>query len=593
MGSFLCDTMSSMNKRWIGRAFIVIGAGYGLLSLADYARSGYSWHMMFFWLGSLACIGITLALKRRRYVSGFEHTDLAIVAVLIMLFAPLYLWRLHQLPVQVNTDEITIMLFFQKLAASPNADPFGVMTGYFGFPAGIFILFGKIANLLGGVTLENVRLIHALSGLTIIASAYGLLRQLLRRWWAVAATIVIGVNHSLFMISRMAMRDNTGLLIELLALGLLVHGLKHRDRFWTFLGGAVAGLSMYTYYPARVILPIWLVTLAVYAVTQHLHVRRHLIIRLGAVTALAWLLVATPGLIAGQKQSAITGPYQRQQTLLTPEGRAHEQEWVPGSTVAQAVRTNIIQGLSTFNNKLVDQGYIYPNYGHGFVDPLTGWLVWLGLAVAAIQIIRRKRVEIGTILASVGFVSLWLSFSFLINKAPDYTRLLIVLPFVAYLVVYGFIGINRLLPRRLRIVLSGVAVLLLLVIVISNLSIAHDFIALGQSEGNNVGSTLRYVENLPQTPSYRIIMATDPQYMYYGWGESWQWQTWLSYGNPGATTEIVPPYLLLSSLPPNHFSLLMDDALWQSNQAELIARYPTAHVIEIAKSPRLIAFELP
>ena len=34
-----------------------------------------------------------------------------------------------------------------------------------------------------------------------------------------------------------------------------------------------------------------------------------------------------------------------------------------------------------------------------------------------------------------GFVVLWLSFALLVNKAPNYTRLLITLPFVAYLVV--------------------------------------------------------------------------------------------------------------------------------------------------------------
>ena len=51
-----------------------------------------------------------------------------------------------------------------------------------------------------------------------------------------------------------------------------------------------------------------------------------------------------------------------------------------------------------------------------------------------------------------GFLSLWLSFAFLVNKAPNYTRLLITLPFVAFLVteaVRWMVGRWRSIPREL------------------------------------------------------------------------------------------------------------------------------------------------
>ena len=38
--------------------------------------------------------------------------------------------------------------------------------------------------------------------------------------------------------------------------------------------------------------------------------------------------------------------------------------------------TNIKYGLGTFNNKVVDHSWIYPNYGHGFLDPLMGIVLW-------------------------------------------------------------------------------------------------------------------------------------------------------------------------------------------------------------------------
>ncbi len=43
---------------------------------------------------------------------------------------------------------------------------------------------------------------------------------------------------------------------------------------------------------------------------------------------------------------------------------------------------------------------------------------------------------------------LWLSFAFLINKAPNYTRLLITLPFVAYFVAVA----TRFLAGRVQLI---------------------------------------------------------------------------------------------------------------------------------------------
>ena len=40
-----------------------------------------------------------------------------------------------------------------------------------------------------------------------------------------------------------------------------------------------------------------------------------------------------------------------------------------------------------------------------------------------------------------GAASLWLMFGLLLIKAPNYTRLSIILPFVAYLALTGFVGI--------------------------------------------------------------------------------------------------------------------------------------------------------
>ena len=69
-------------------------------------------------------------------------------------------------------------------------------------------------------------------------------------------------------------------------------------------------------------------------------------------------------------------------------------------------------GLGTFNSKVVDHGWIYVNYGHGFVDPLTGIVLWLGVAIVGLGLIRRRREDEGALLMLGGFLVLWLSFAF-------------------------------------------------------------------------------------------------------------------------------------------------------------------------------------
>ena len=54
-----------------------------------------------------------------------------------------------------------------------------------------------------------MRLIHGVCGLLVIAASYALFRQLMPRGWALAATVLVGLSHSLLMISRLVMLQTT------------------------------------------------------------------------------------------------------------------------------------------------------------------------------------------------------------------------------------------------------------------------------------------------------------------------------------------------------------------------------------------------
>ena len=129
----------------------------------------------------------------------------------------------------------------------------------------------------------------------------------------------------------------------------------------------------------------------------------------------------------------------------------------------------------------------------------------------------------------MAFIVLWLSFAFLINKAPNYTRLLITLPFVAYFVAVTtrfLAGRVQLLAAdwrpqwaaRARMGFVGVTITALAAL---NLAIAWDFIQEGRKNGEPIGSTGRYIESHRDVPGKKFYLAADDgSYMYYTFGNS-------------------------------------------------------------------------
>ena len=303
-------------------------------------------------------------------------------------------------------------------------------------PSLLFIVWGKLGHLIGGIDLYHMRLLHALVALLTIAAAYALFRQLLPRGWAFFAGCLLGLSHSFLIISRLAMRENTAVLFEVVALALLLWGLRRDHAFVTYAGGIVAGLGFYVYHPARATFPIWalfLIGLALFY--RHRFSLRKLAV-LGSIALAGFTLVATPLLIAESKAPKVSREVEpMNQLLITREGLELQKDWVFADSLWEGYWKNVRNALGAFNSDVTDNGIIYVNPDHGFVDPLTGVLIWVGVAVVGFSLIRRrKEEEPWPLLMLLGFLVQWLAFAFLINQAPKYSRLLITLPFVAYLV---------------------------------------------------------------------------------------------------------------------------------------------------------------
>jgi hypothetical protein len=571
---------------------LIAGLALGLLATYLYRNSGYSHWILALWLLSLAAAGFYFFQIDGIRNPRIEKQDAIAFGVLALVFIPLYFAALYTVPYQVNTDEVTIMMFQEQTLAISNVF---ALSDYFGFPSLVFMATGFAAKLLGGISLLHTRMVHAGMGVLCILGAFLLFRQFWKTWPAFGAAAILGVSHSLFAISRMAMRDNSGLLVEVFSFALLLAGVFKKNMWLSFAGGAVLGLSFYVYAPAKFLVFIWLAFLLALVVFRK--ERFSALVRVGAAMALGFFLVILP-VWAGNMGKApdYAERFSRERFLFNEEGRLQQQQWVAATTIREGVIKNIKNGLTTFNNKVNDYGYIYPNYGHGFVDPLSGILLWVGVASLILVLIKSRTLSAQGLFLAVGFFAIYLAYAFIINKSPNYTRLLIILPFFAGLVWtgIGFVGVLAKKLGRHWIAYPAVAIILILVIAGLNAQIFSDFAKLGLERGNDVGSTARYVESKKDAGPYNFYLVASAQFPYYSWGGEWQWKDWGGFfAADNQTFAVVDPLTYPYSIPQSRpLTLLMTEQFWINDEPRVRQYFTNYDVVKISNIPPLVAIEI-
>jgi hypothetical protein len=574
----------------VSLGLIALGLALGALSLLLYIVRGYSHEMLWLWLGALVVASVGFGLRARVW-PRIAALDVGLAALAAAVCSPLYLIELYRWPVQVSSDEIAIMSVSHDLAKTPG-DPFAY-SFYLTRPAGLFVVWGTLGEWMGGIDLFHMRLLHAIVGLLTIAACYVLFRLLLPRNWAFLGAVLVGVNHSMFMISRLAMRENTAVFILVLALILLVWGFQHSQELAIFLGGFVAGLGFYVYYPARVAFPIWIVFLLGLGLLYKKRFPARRLLLVGAITTAGFALAATPIIYSESTIPSTTHSGQDDSLFIYHDARVEQQQWVFAQSEFDGWVKNIKFGLGTFNSKVVDHSWIYPNYGHGFLDPLMGIVLWVGVAVVGLALIRRRRDDEGALLMLGGFLVLWLSFAFLVNKAPNYTRLLIALPFVAYLVVEALRwATNR--WRSVRYAPQAIVGVFVVAVVALNVSAARDYVQLGRKDGDPIGSTGRYAhahQNVPGQKFYVVSSETQP---YYVWGNLGPGNDRLArFTKPNLVQSPIDPTTLkdFRGVPP--FALFMRREVWQPLAAQLAELYPRGQIRNVTPDGARVVLVVP
>lgn len=575
------------------RLFLFAGIFSTLIANIVLVFSRYQPILLFFWLGGLVAFAFYFfyADRPKQVWRQLNKKDLLLLAALLLIFFPIYFLLSYQVPAQVNTDEVVISTVARQLTEQINPNILGI-SSYFGFPALTFYIFGSLANLIGGINLSNMRLLHAGAGLLIIISSYFLFRLFFNRVGAFSASLILGGSHALVGISRMAMRDNSGLLVEVASLLFLFIGLRTKNLFYSFLGGGIAGLGFYTYFPGRVVFIIWVLFLGLILLSS-LKTNWKAVLAVGLANFVGFLLIVSPVLIDSYKQPDLAFTFAREQSLLYPEGRKLQQDWVVAETERKGIEVNIQRGLSVFNNKVADNGWIYPNFGHGFLDPLSGVLLWVGVIFALFEV-RKRRENIFFLAALVIYL---VTFSFFVNKAPNYTRLLITLPIVAFFVVKALENLATVALKRFRLKLPrffslSITVTIAFVILIWNLLIFGNFVKKGLREGNDVGTTGRYA-TAKRDLDHKFYLLASNEYPYYGWGDSNAWHEWLSFfTQKGQQVQVVDPNNLSQVVPTSPATVFMSELVFRTKAAEIENNWGNFTKTNIKSDGSLIALEM-
>ena len=489
------------------KALLVSGAALLVISMVLYLYYGYHHATAGLWLAAIA-LTATHFLKSeswRQKKLPFATKDYVIAGILTIVIGCVYFSVNPYNPPQMVGDEVALTIK-TLVVSEPGVDLFSP-DDHYNWPKPFYAISGYMIKMVSHIDILNVRLFHTIISILVCTAAFFLFRRIFPDiFQAVLATTLLAFSHTFFAIGHMSILTNSAVLPHVLSLVFLLVGLQQRSKLYSFIGGVVAGFGWYVYIPAKSIIVVWLAALAILALLQKLKkfekIKNLNLKKVIPATLIGFLFAVTPFLIGATttpQEGHATWAYHQQQFLLTYEGHSYQFREIESESYLMSIRHNATNALTAFNRKIQDKGYMYSHWGrHGFVDPLTGALMWVGVLIVLLTARRQKT---ATILMVLHLLLLLLAFAFIVNRAPNYSRFLIMMPFVIPLVV---IGLSSVIERTLHVVKSQfrvdlkkysklLVVLVALVIIYLNMGIFSDYLAEGKKGDEPISNIVRFI----------------------------------------------------------------------------------------------------
>lgn len=562
-----------------------ISAGLGLLVtfLIGYFQFGYSNLGLIIWILSITSFGFAFFLLRSKEKSHFfEVGDLKLILLLATVLIPFYFLFTYWVPFQMHTDEILEVILIKTL---PKFDLFG-LTAYDGYLQAKLLELSLVNNLIGPLSVFNLRIVGAIHALLAVVFSFVLFRMFSNRLEAFSAALLMGFSHTWIFFSRAFYLRLPPVLLEVVALVLLYKGVVSKCPFYSFLGGLAAGLGFYIYYPARiVILEAITFFIIVFLFFRQKYYKWELMRLFLAVTV--GLIVAISPLFISTSKNNLQLSYLKKQILIFPEGRSEQQGYSNQPSSAEGIKTNISNGLTFLIKNVPDQAHNYTNTQFGFIDSITAILLWIGLLV----IVFDRHRKLAPLLIAGSFILIITIFSFLVNYTPNYGRLLILFPFIGYLTMRGVVWVMGKFNWSTNSSRTKATIISSLLICLLNIWIFVDFSLKSLQKGDLLGQTIRYVDQRSSKANYTFFIAADSNYPYYFWGgHGYHWFAPLVSSNQHFQ-ELQPSQLTnLHPLPP--FTIFMNQSLWLQTSSTLNKNYPDLKLYFMTHDGNFLAVEV-
>jgi 4-amino-4-deoxy-L-arabinose transferase-like glycosyltransferase len=286
----------------------------------------------------------------------------------------------------------------------------------------LFIYLVALSVGLLGRTPEAIRLVAVALGTLTIPATYALGRQWFNRRVGLLAATVVAITFWHVHLSRIGLRAVALPLVAGLALAAGWRGWRTHDRRWLILGGALYGLTFYTYLAAR-FTPLALALFALYLIRQRQHPTGNFRPR-----SLVWFVLAALVVVAPLALYALRYPdivfARADDVLITNPAINNGDLW---GTAGR--HTLAVLGMFTFAGDTI---WRHNLAGRPVFDPLLALAFVVGIAICLVRFRREPAAAFALIWSGVMLLP-----TLLAEDAPHFLRGVGVLPVAALFPALG------------------------------------------------------------------------------------------------------------------------------------------------------------
>jgi len=341
----------------------VVGLCIELVLLVRLALGSTSGSDQLLWVAALVAVALTFI--RRPRVGGLpsvrEHgLDVLVLALIAAAFVALNVRDLTAWYYAVIGDEYPFFGLARDMLQHGVSRPFS-QAGVFDTHPVLNSAYQALVMAVFGADYAGWKLASVLSVVLALPGVYVLGFVLGGRAVAILATVFFASSHVLFAFAHIGYNNLDGLAPAVWAIALCVIAIQRRSPALLYLAGVIAGLGFYTFFSARLALPI----IGLFVLTQRDRWRQLIALwplGLGFALAAAPIVVVSRWELVSRMVAQVPGGYSSDVT----------------GPVSQRLLSNLATNLLAFN---YDHDYTGHYVSGSLLDPVTACLAVLGVGL--------------------------------------------------------------------------------------------------------------------------------------------------------------------------------------------------------------------